>query len=170
MFMKNSFEIYAGYRADNSFVPLSQLMWDEENAPKSIQGTPLAQHCDIFATSLMEQIVDAVRRPWNLKNVTEMWVSIMPGTHEAAVSLLVEGKRPANYPLFGDDARRIINIVNSWPTSETEGWVVFEDAFGISCCGHCHDELQCNNSGDMPDICPQCHKKLNWALYKQKET
>lgn len=109
------FVLYAGYHADNSYVPLTHLAWSEEDyLPKSPQGVPLAQHGDIFDSRLMQQVADIVCRPWNLSLVTEMWVSTIPGTKEVAISLLVPGKRPANYPLAGEESKRVVDLVNSW--------------------------------------------------------
>lgn len=109
------FKMYAGYEADGSYVSITSLSWDENTALKTANGSPLAEHCDIFDQRYMKQIVDIVNRPWNLDAVKEMWVSSMPGAQEVAVSLIVDGKRPANYPLLGEDARKVFDLVNSWP-------------------------------------------------------
>ena len=91
------FLMYAGYEADRSYRPLNCLTWNEEEAPKSERGVPLAQHCDIHDPLLMKQVVNAADRPWKIGSVKEMWVSTMPGTK-----------------LSGKTAKRVFDLVNSW--------------------------------------------------------
>lgn len=108
--------MYVGYRADNSYQPIDCLTWDEAGAPTSAQGVPLAQHCDIFAPNLMKQVADIAHRNWNLESIKEMWIGVMPGTKEVAVSLVADQKRPANYSLSGENAKRVIELLNLWQT------------------------------------------------------
>lgn len=111
--LMKAFERYAGYKMDDSYTPISVLHFNERDACFSMNGMPLAEHCDIFDSDLMLQIVDVLKRPWNLERVDEMWISNMPGTKEIAVSLLVE-KSPHNYPIYGDQAKEIVEMVNAW--------------------------------------------------------
>ena len=108
--------MYAGYKADGSYRPIDCLTWDEAGAPASAQSIPLAQHCDIFAPKLMKQVADIAHRNWNLEAIKEMWIGVMPGTKEVTVSLVADQKRPANYSLSGDDAKRVIELLNLWQT------------------------------------------------------
>lgn len=109
--------MYAGYKADSSYRPIDCLTWDEAGAPTSDQGIPLAQHCDIFAPNLMKQVADIAHRNWNLESIKEMWIGVMPGTWEVTVSLVADQKRPANYLLSGEDAKRVLELVNLWQTA-----------------------------------------------------
>ena len=47
---------------------------------------------------------------------------------------------------------------------------VYEDSYGISRCGYCRSELSCNDSGDMPDACPNCQEILDWSFYKPESS
>lgn len=43
---------------------------------------------------------------------------------------------------------------------------VYSDPTGIVHCGHCHTELYCTDTGDMPKTCPGCKKELSWGVFK----
>lgn len=43
---------------------------------------------------------------------------------------------------------------------------VFETQYGESICGRCGGELESNDCGDMPDICPHCGAELDYSEYK----
>ena len=43
---------------------------------------------------------------------------------------------------------------------------VFETPMGEVLCGRCGHELECNDCGDMPDVCPECGVKLNYSFYE----
>ena len=44
---------------------------------------------------------------------------------------------------------------------------VYETPFGEVLCGRCGCELECDENGDMPDICPECGAELGYAYYEQ---
>lgn len=48
----------------------------------------------------------------------------------------------------------------SFPTS-----AVYEDIHGVTRCGECDAEIVCNDTGDMPDICPACKRPLDYSSY-----
>ena len=108
------FEMYAGFHCDNTFVPLTNLDWEEHSAPKSAQGMVLTQHCDVYDRSLMEKVVKTVRRPWRLDRIAELWITLIPGTYEVAISLYPEEGRAANFNFSGQMALEILNLANSW--------------------------------------------------------
>ena len=43
-------------------------------------------------------------------------------------------------------------------------WAVSDD-YGIMHCEKCGSELLCNDSGDMPEYCPQCGRQIDWASF-----
>ena len=43
--------------------------------------------------------------------------------------------------------------------------VVYEDRHGNTRCGACCSPLWCNDTGDMPDTCPQCGAPLDYSPY-----
>ena len=109
-----SYEMYAGFHCDNTYVPLTRLDWEETFAPKGGQGLVLTQHCDVYDRSLMDEVVKAARRPWRLDRIAELWITLMPGTYEVAISLKPEDGRPSNFKLSGETALEILNLANSW--------------------------------------------------------
>lgn len=46
---------------------------------------------------------------------------------------------------------------------------VFETPFGEVLCGRCGYCLECNENGDMPDICPECRAKLDYGVFKPEK-
>lgn len=44
---------------------------------------------------------------------------------------------------------------------------VFETPFGEVLCGRCGAELECDECGDMPEICPECGAFLPYEVYKE---
>ena len=46
---------------------------------------------------------------------------------------------------------------------------VFETPYGEVLCGRCGYELECNDCGDMPDVCPECGAKLMYSYYDEIE-
>lgn len=56
---------------------------------------------------------------------------------------------------------RVKNIVDLKPVD------VFETVFGEVLCGRCGAELECNECGDMPEICPKCGAFLSYSIYKE---
>lgn len=109
-----NYTMYAGYHMDGSCVELEKMNWEEQDAPKSSMGNILAQHCDIWNPEYMKQIRSIINRPWNLDGVNEMWVTMMPGTHECVISLVRIDGRPNNYPITGEIAKKVISHVNLW--------------------------------------------------------
>lgn len=43
---------------------------------------------------------------------------------------------------------------------------VYETPFGEVLCGCCGAELECDDCGDMPEICPQCGAILDYSCYE----
>ena len=113
-----SYEMYAGFHCDNTYVPLTRLDWEESYAPKGEQGLVLTQHCDVYDRSLMEEVVRTAGRSWKLDRIVELWITLMPGTFEVAISLKPEEGHPSNFKISGQTAHEILNLVNSW----AEGW------------------------------------------------
>lgn len=49
---------------------------------------------------------------------------------------------------------------------DSEAIEVYETPVGEVLCGRCGRELECNDCGDMPDICPECGAPLNYSYYE----
>ncbi len=43
---------------------------------------------------------------------------------------------------------------------------VFETPYGEVLCGRCGCELECNECGDMPEVCPECGVTLSYSYYE----
>lgn len=43
---------------------------------------------------------------------------------------------------------------------------VYETPFGECICGCCGGELESNDCGDMPDVCPHCGAELDYKEYE----
>ena len=43
------------------------------------------------------------------------------------------------------------------------------DDLGVARCGECGAELLCNGTGDMPDVCPVCGRRLEYDFFREPE-
>ena len=43
------------------------------------------------------------------------------------------------------------------------------DDLGGARCGECGAELLCNETGDMPDVCPECGRRLEYDFFREPE-
>ena len=43
------------------------------------------------------------------------------------------------------------------------------DDLGVARCGECGAELLCNGTGDMPDVCPACGRRLEYDFFREPE-
>lgn len=43
--------------------------------------------------------------------------------------------------------------------------IVKIDEYGLTYCGACGQVLECDENGDMPEICPKCRMALNWEEF-----
>lgn len=46
---------------------------------------------------------------------------------------------------------------------------VYISIFGEAICGCCGYELECNDCGDMPEICPECGSQLDYEHIDEEE-
>lgn len=60
---------------------------------------------------------------------------------------------------------RVKNIVDLNPVEVVE---VFETPFGEVVCGRCGAELECDECGDMPEICPECGAFMSYEIYEEE--
>ena len=47
--------------------------------------------------------------------------------------------------------------------------LAYTDDLGIVHCGECGAELLCNETGDMPDVCPECGRRLEYDFFREPE-
>ena len=45
---------------------------------------------------------------------------------------------------------------------------VYETPFGDVLCERCGAELECDECGDMPELCPECGAKLDYSYYEEE--
>ncbi len=43
--------------------------------------------------------------------------------------------------------------------------LAYTDDLGVARCGKCGTELLCNETGDMPDMCPECGRRLEYDSF-----
>ena len=43
------------------------------------------------------------------------------------------------------------------------------DDLGVARCGECGAELPCNGTGDMPDVCPACGRRLEYDFFREPD-
>ena len=43
------------------------------------------------------------------------------------------------------------------------------DDLGVARCGECGAELLCNGTGDMPDVCPGCGRRLEYDFFREPD-
>ena len=47
--------------------------------------------------------------------------------------------------------------------------LTYMDDLGVARCGECGAELLCNETGDMPDVCPACGRRLEYDFFREPE-
>ena len=47
--------------------------------------------------------------------------------------------------------------------------LAYTDDLGIVHCGECGAELLCSGTGDMPDVCPACGRRLEYDFFREPE-
>ena len=47
--------------------------------------------------------------------------------------------------------------------------LTYMDDLGVARCGECGAELLCNGTGDMPDVCPACGRRLEYDFFREPE-
>lgn len=47
--------------------------------------------------------------------------------------------------------------------------LAYTDDLGIVHCGECGAELLCNGTGDMPDVCPVCGRRLEYDFFREPD-
>ena len=47
--------------------------------------------------------------------------------------------------------------------------LAYTDDLGVARCGECGTELLCNETGDMPDVCPECGRRLEYDFFREPE-
>ena len=45
---------------------------------------------------------------------------------------------------------------------------VYETPLGEVLCGRCGCEIECDECGDMPEICPECGAILDYSYFKEE--
>jgi hypothetical protein len=52
---------------------------------------------------------------------------------------------------------------------DTAPALAYTDDLGVARCGECGAELLCNGTGDMPDVCPACGRRLEYDFFREPE-
>ena len=47
--------------------------------------------------------------------------------------------------------------------------MAYVDDLGVARCGECGAELLCSGTGDMPDVCPECGRRLEYDFFREPE-
>ena len=47
--------------------------------------------------------------------------------------------------------------------------LAYVDDLGVARCGECGAELLCNGTGDMPDVCPVCGRRLEYDFFREPD-
>ena len=47
--------------------------------------------------------------------------------------------------------------------------LTYMDDLGVARCGECGAELLCNETGDMPDVCPECGRRLEYDFFREPD-
>lgn len=47
--------------------------------------------------------------------------------------------------------------------------LAYMDDLGVARCGECGAELLCNGTGDMPDVCPECGRRLEYDSFMEPD-
>ncbi len=47
--------------------------------------------------------------------------------------------------------------------------LAYMDDLGVARCGECGAELLCSGTGDMPDVCPACGRRLEYDFFREPE-
>lgn len=52
---------------------------------------------------------------------------------------------------------------------DTAPALAYMDDLGVARCGECGAELLCNETGDMPDVCPGCGRRLEYDFFREPD-
>ena len=52
---------------------------------------------------------------------------------------------------------------------DTAPALAYTDDLGVARCGECGAELLCNETGDMPDVCPACGRRLEYDFFREPD-
>ena len=52
---------------------------------------------------------------------------------------------------------------------DTAPALAYTDDLGVARCGECGAELLCNETGDMPDVCPECGRRLEYDSFMEPD-
>ena len=47
--------------------------------------------------------------------------------------------------------------------------MAYMDDLGVARCGECGAELLCSGTGDMPDVCPECGRRLEYDFFREPD-
>ena len=52
---------------------------------------------------------------------------------------------------------------------DTAPALAYMDDLGVARCGECGAELLCSGTGDMPDVCPECGRRLEYDSFMEPD-
>ena len=62
-------------------------------------------------------------------------------------------------------AGTLVAVAADMMERDTAPALVYTDDLGVARCGKCRMELLCNETGDMPDMCPECGRRLEYDSF-----
>ena len=62
-------------------------------------------------------------------------------------------------------AGTLVAVAADMMERDTAPALVYTDDLGVARCGKCRMELLCNETGDMPDVCPECGRRLEYDSF-----
>lgn len=68
----------------------------------------------------------------------------------------------AQYEPEAPSAGTLVAVAAGMMERDTAPALAYTDDLGVARCGECGAELLCSGTGDMPDVCPECGRRLEY--------
>ena len=66
-------------------------------------------------------------------------------------------------------AGTLVAVAADMMERDTAPALAYTDDLGVARCGECGAELLCNETGDMPDVCPACGRRLEYDFFREPD-
>ena len=75
----------------------------------------------------------------------------------------------AQYEPEAPSAGTLVAVAAGMMERNTAPALAYMDDLGVARCGECGAELLCGGTGDMPDVCPECGRRLEYDSFMEPD-
>lgn len=75
----------------------------------------------------------------------------------------------AQYEPEAPSAGTLVAVAAGMMERDTAPALAYTDDLGVARCGECGAELLCGGTGDMPDVCPECGRRLEYDSFMEPD-